>query len=90
MSDFQRHLDEQMKNPAFAAEYKSLELQYAFAKQMIAARLEKGLTQKELAKIVGTSQANISKLEHGTMNPSMEMVQRVADGLGFRISITLG
>lgn len=63
MSDFRKHLEEQMKIPAFAAEYKALELQDAFAKQMIAARLEKGLTQEELAKLVGTSQANISKME---------------------------
>ena len=44
VSDFRNHLNEQMKNPAFAAEYKALELQYAFAKQMIAARIGKGLT----------------------------------------------
>jgi len=90
MSGFRNHLEEQMKNPAFANEYEALELQYTFARQLIAARIGKGLTQGELAKRVGTSQANISKMEHCVMNPSMEMMQRVADGLGVRVNITLG
>ena len=89
MGDFQTHLDEQMNNPAFVTAYKDLELQYAFAKQMIAARLEKGLTQEELARLAGTSQANISKLEHGAMNPSMALIQRIAKGLGVHVSIAL-
>lgn len=89
MSDLDRYLAEQMKDPEFAAEYEALEAQYAFARQVIAARIEAGITQAELAKRVGTSQANISKLEHGTLNPSFDMARRVAAGLGKRLNVTI-
>ncbi|MDD3410814.1 MAG: helix-turn-helix transcriptional regulator [Eubacteriales bacterium] len=87
MSDLERYLSEQMKDPEFAAEYDALEAQYAFAQQVIAARIEAGLTQAELARRVGASQANISKLEHGTLNPSFDMARRVAAGLGKRLDV---
>ena len=89
MSDFEKYLAEQMKDPEFAAAYDELEVQYAFARQVIAARLAAGITQAELAQRVGTSQANISKLEHGTLNPSFDMARRVAVGLGKRLNITI-
>lgn len=88
-SDFQKHLAQLKQDPAFTAEYDALEAQYAFADQVIAARIRAGLTQAELAKRVGTSQANISKLEHGTLNPSFDMAQRVAAGLGKRLTISI-
>ena len=88
MSDFEKHLAKQIKNSEFAA-YDELEAQYAFAQQVIAARLAAGITQAELAQRVGTSQANISKLEHGTLNPSFDMARRVAVGLGKRLNITM-
>lgn len=89
MSDFENHLAKQIKNSEFAAAYDELEAQYAFARQVIAARLAAGITQAELAQRVGTSQANISKLEHGTLNPSFDMARRVAVGLGKRLNITI-
>ena len=87
MSDLEKHLAELMQNPEFAAEYDALEEQYAFARQIIEARIASGMTQAELAKRVGTSQANISKLEHGTLNPSLEMVRRIATGMGMRLKL---
>ena len=89
MSDFQKHLAEQMENPDFAAEYDTLEAQYSFARQMIAARIAAGMTQAELAAKVGTSQANICKLEHAELNPSFALAQRVANGLGKRLTLSL-
>lgn len=89
MSDFEKHLAQQMKDQEFAAACDELEAQYAFARQVIAARLAAGITQAELAQRVGTSQANISKLEHGTLNPSFDMARRVAVGLGKRLNITI-
>ena len=89
MSDLQNHLKELKRNPEFVAEYDALEVPYAFAQQVIAARIAEGITQAELAARVGTSQANISKLEHGTLNPSFEMAQRVAAGLGKRLAVSI-
>jgi DNA-binding XRE family transcriptional regulator len=89
MSDFQKHLKERMQDPTFDAEYDALEAQYVFAKLVIAARIQQGFTQAELVARVGTSQANISKLEHGGLNPSLEMAQRIADGLGKKLTVSL-
>ena len=89
MSDFQRHLNESMKNSEFAEAYEALDAQYEFARQVIAARLAQGLTQEDLANRVGTSQANISKIEHGALNPSIGTAQRIAAGLGKRLAVSL-
>ena len=89
MSDLEKHLSELMEDQEFANEYNALEEQYSFARQVIEARIASGMTQAELAKKVGTSQANIFKLEHGTLNPSFEMARRVAAGLGKRLCVSM-
>ncbi|MBQ7520962.1 MAG: helix-turn-helix transcriptional regulator [Clostridia bacterium] len=89
MSDFQKHLAEQMKDPEFAAEYEALGPQYSFARQIIAARIAAGMTQAELAEKAGTSQANICKLEHADLNPSFALAERVAQGLGKHLTLSL-
>ena len=89
VSDLEKHLSELMEDQEFADEYNALEEQYSFARQVIEARIEAGMTQAELARKVGTSQANISKLEHGTLNPSFEMARRVAAGLGKRLCVSM-
>ena len=48
-------------------------------------RLEKGLTQGELAKLVGSSQSAIHRIEHGGQNISLEMVKKLSDALGNQI-----
>lgn len=88
MSDFERHLQEQLKDSSFAAEYNALEIQFIFAHALIAARIEEGITQADLAKRIGTSQANISKIENGMFNPSFSMAQRIATGLGKKLNIS--
>ena len=89
MSDFQAHKARMMQDPAFAAEYEAMAAQYELARQVISARLDKGLTQRQLAALVGTSQANISKLEHAELNPSLDFVQKVAGGLGKKLAVIL-
>ena len=50
-------------------------------------RKEKGLTQKELAERTGINQADISKLENGTRNPSLKLLKRLADGMGMDLKL---
>ena len=45
------------------------------------------MTQKELAERTGINQADISKLENGTRNPSVNLLKRLADGLGMVLKI---
>ena len=52
------------------------------ADDVLRLRLERGWTQAELARRVGTRQANISRLENGLSNPTLKFLQRVSDVLG--------
>ena len=45
------------------------------------------MTQKELAERTGINQADISKLENGTRNPSVNLLKRLADGMGMALKI---
>ena len=53
------------------------------------ARLEKGLTQEQLARLIGTQRSNICRIESGTQNLSLDMMLRIADALGKDIRIML-
>jgi len=80
---------EQMRDPAFVVVCRELEPEYQVAREVIALRLEKGLTQKQLAERMGTRQSAISRLENASVNPSLAFLQRVAHALDARLEIHL-
>jgi ribosome-binding protein aMBF1 (putative translation factor) len=67
---------------------KELEPEYEIIKQIIQARIEQNISQKELAERIGTKQAHISRLEGGEYNPSLKFLKKVAKGLGKELHIT--
>lgn len=85
--NFNEYLQEQLKNPEFEKEYKALEPEYEIIRQIIKARNELNLTQKQLAEKIGMKQSNISRLESGNYNPSLEFLKKVAEGLGKELHI---
>lgn len=87
MSDFNEFLNEQLQNPEFKAEYDSLKPEFTVIEAIIKARIETGLTQKQLSERTGISQADISRIERGTANPSLHTLQRLAEGMGRHIHI---
>lgn len=72
MDDLDRLKAELFKDPEFKAEYDALEPEYQLIRQIIKARAEKNMTQKELAEKIGTKQSSIARLEGGTYNPSFQ------------------
>ncbi|MCQ5255570.1 helix-turn-helix transcriptional regulator, partial [Bariatricus massiliensis] len=60
------------------AEYDALEPEFDIILTMIKARKEQNITQKELSERTGITQADISLIENGTMNPSLDMMKRLA------------
>ena len=74
-------IKELIKDPNFKKEWDELEPEYQIIRAMVNARIEKGITQKELSTITGITQGDISKLENGTANPSIRTLQRIAQGL---------
>lgn len=54
---------------------------------LVEARNSQNLTQKELAERTGINQADISKLENGTRNPSINLLKRLAEGMDMVLKI---
>ena len=83
--DYDEMLKAELKDPKFLKEYEALEEEFEVAKQVIDLRLKKGLTQKELADKVNTSQSCIARLESGSYrNLSLSFLRRVGEELGVR------
>ena len=78
-----------MKDDEFKAEYEKLKPRYDVISQIIDARAKEGVTQEELAFRVGTQKSNISRLESGTYNPSLDFLVKVAHSLGKEMQIIL-
>ena len=57
------------------------------ARQLKEVRKAEGMTQEHLAELVGTKKSNISRLESGRYNPSLDFLVKVADGLGKQITV---
>ena len=57
------------------------------ARQLREVRKAEGMTQEHLAKLVGTKKSNISRLESGRYNPSLDFLVKVAEGLGKQITV---
>jgi len=81
--------DELLQDEELKAEYEALRPQYELIKQVITARTQQGISQEELAQKAGTKQSNISRFEGGNYNPSLEFMQKIAQGLGKELQITL-
>ncbi len=87
MSSYKEYKEKVLKNSEIKAEYDALEAEYDIIQAMIDARNKQHITQKELAERTGITQADISRIENGTRNPSLAMVKRIAEGLGMRLKL---
>lgn len=88
MTTLNEHLEELKKDPVFAQEYEALQPEREVMLAIARARNEQGLTQAELAERTGIRQSEISRLENGTRNPSIKLLQRLADGMGMTLHIS--
>jgi ribosome-binding protein aMBF1 (putative translation factor) len=87
MGSFDKYLEEKLKNPEFKKEYDALEPEYNIMLALLKARKSQNLTQKELSERTGITQADISRIENGTRNPSLAMLKRLAEGLGMQLKL---
>jgi DNA-binding XRE family transcriptional regulator len=76
---------EQLKDPEFVAAFRELEPGYQIARL----RIQRGLTQAQLAEMVGTRQPSIARLENGNSIPSLSFLMRIADALDARVELHL-
>ncbi len=89
MDDLRKHIKESLEDPAFSEAWAESEVAYQITRQIIALRLQRGLTQKEVARRVGTTQSAIARIESGEQNISIKMLKKLADVLKANIKIDL-
>lgn len=78
-----------MKNAEFRKEYDALGPEFSLAEMLIRQRIEKGFTQRELARKIGTKQSAISRLESGSYNPTFAVLKKIAHALGSRLEVSI-
>lgn len=89
MKTWEEFEKELLKNPATKREFDRLAPRYAIISQLIAARIKKGMTQQDVADKIGTKQSAIARLEAGNVNPSVDFIQKIAQVMGYTLSVHL-
>lgn len=74
-------------NPEYLEAERKHKLILDIADEVLRLRIERGWSQAELAERSGTKQANISRLENGMLNPSVNFLEKIAKALGADVSI---
>lgn len=69
--------------------YDAFGSEFAVIEKLIERRLKKGVTQGQLAEMIGTKQAAISRFESGTYNPTVGFLFKVANALDARLKVTI-
>jgi len=83
--DYEKWREQQLQDPDFVAELEKLEPGYQVARL----RIKLGLTQTQLAEMVGTKQPSIARLENGEGSPSLSFLEKVAEALGAEVKVSL-
>jgi len=78
---------ELLRKPEIRKEYEALKPKYDVVRMLIERRSKLGMSQTELARIIGTRQPAISRLENGDSNTTLSTLFRVTEALGLDISL---
>jgi DNA-binding XRE family transcriptional regulator len=80
-----------LKKPEVREEYEALAPLFAIKKELVAARVAKGMTQEQIAQRIGTSKSNISRLEslNNTYMPNLGTLMKYAEALGLKLDVGL-
>ena len=87
MSSYKDYKKKALQTQEIKKEYDDLAPEYDIIQAMIDARKSQNLTQKELSERTGITQADISRIENGSRNPSLNMLKKLAKGLGMRLRV---
>ncbi len=87
MDDFEKLEKKLMRNPAFRKEHEATRVEFEIARAVIRARIEKGLTQKQLAEKLKTRQSVISRVENMNTIPSLSFLKRLAAALNVSLQV---
>ncbi len=76
-----------MQRPGFKEALDETRLEYEIARAIIKARIERRLTQAEIAKRMHTTQSVISRVENAKTVPSLSFLKRLADALNTSLQV---
>ncbi|MFQ6130785.1 MAG: helix-turn-helix transcriptional regulator [Armatimonadota bacterium] len=79
------YLDRQMRNPRFRKAWEEVQRESKLTRELVRLRVERGLTQAEVAEMVGTKQAAISRLEHHPPSRPTDLLRKVAAVYGYDV-----
>lgn len=69
--------------------YDGLDVEYQILSDIVRIRNRNKITQKQLAKKIGTTQSALSRFEIGDVNPSLDFLKKVANALGTKLVVRL-
>ena len=78
---------ELLGNKKVAREYKNLAPRYLIISKLIEARNKMGLTQKDVARKIGTKQSAIARFESGLANPTLSFLEKLTSAINAKIII---
>ena len=87
MSKWEDLEKELLSDPETKRENDKLAPRYTVISQLISARIKSNMTQKEVAEKIGTKQSAIARLESGSTNPSLEFLQKIAQVMGYKLTV---
>ena len=85
---FDELLAEDLKDDEFKQGFLKESLKINIINELTKIRKQKNLTQKDMAKIVGVSQGNISRFEKGKVEPTLEFIENMSSKLGYKLNIS--
>ncbi len=83
-ADTEREL---LKDPEIRRINDELEIEFKIHEALIKARIERKLTQRQLAKELGIAQSALARFESGRTNPTLSFLQKITSGLGLKLTI---
>lgn len=89
MEDYKKFKKKLLKDKGIRQAYEKLKPGFDLIQIIIEKRTKQGLTQKDLARKVGTKQSSIARFESGSYNPTISFLQKIADALGVQLKISI-
>lgn len=87
IDEFDQYLQESLKDPLKKKEYDKLDIEFKVIEAFLNARKLRDMTQVDVSKKSGVSQSDISKLERGKSNPTIKMLERLAESMDMHVEI---
>jgi predicted transcriptional regulator len=85
----EKHKEMLVGDPEYAQAFADMEEEFTLARELIKARIRSGLTQKQLAEKMGTTQSSVARIESGSSLPTLRSLKRYATATGSKMKIYL-